>query len=38
MLMKNLSALAVLLVATCAFAQDKVVLKTKLPPASARRR
>ena len=32
MLMKNLSALAVLLVATSAFAQDKVVLKTKLPP------
>jgi hypothetical protein len=32
MLMKNLSVLAVLLVATSAFAQDKVALKTKLPP------
>lgn len=32
MLMKNLSALAVLLVAISAFAQDKVVLQTKLPP------
>lgn len=32
MLMKNFSVLAVLLVATSAFAQDKVVLQTKLPP------
>jgi hypothetical protein len=32
MLTKNLSLLAVLVVATAAFAQDKVVLNTKLPP------
>jgi len=32
MLMKNLSAMAVLVVAAAAFAQNKVVLQTKLPP------